>query len=366
MADDGEQPEDSSKTEDPTPKKLEESRKRGQVPQSREINTWITLLGATLVIGIATPSLFSNFTIFLRSYFEQAHQMPGMQGGISLVLSETFWHSLGFIAIPLLVLMFSAFIGPFMQFGFLIAPEVLKFDLGKVSPIKGWQRLFSMRSVVEFIKGVLKITVIGVVSFVMVYPYMPGVEHTIGQPFGDLLHEMKDLTIRLLSGILVILLIVAIADLLYQRWEFMKKMRMTKQELKDEYKQTEGDPYIKGRLKQLRVERARKRMMQQVPKADVVITNPTHFAVALQYNPEEMDAPMVIAKGADNVALKIREVAKEHGVELYENKPLARTLFDTVDVDQPIPPDLYKAVAEIISFVFKKKGKLKAKPAAPR
>jgi flagellar biosynthetic protein FlhB len=176
-----------------------------------------------------------------------------------------------------------------------------------------------------------------------------------------MMNEMMSLTIRMLTGILVVLLAVSIADVFYQRWEFNKQMRMTKQELKDEYKQTEGDPYVKGRLKQLRMEKARQRMMQAVPKADVIITNPTHYSIALKYDPDDKPAPVVIAKGVDEVALRIREVAKEHKILFYENKPLARSLYDTVDIDQMVPEELYKAVAEVISFVYQKQGKLKGK-----
>ena len=155
------------------------------------------------------------------------------------------------------------------------------------------------------------------------------------------------------------MLAISVADVIYQRWEFSKQMKMTKQELKDEYKQTEGDPYVKGRLKQLRMEKARQRMMQAVPKADVIITNPTHYSIALKYDPDDKPAPVVIAKGIDEVALRIREVAKEHNVVLYENRPLARSLFDTVEIDQMVPEELFKAVAEVISFVYKQKGKIR-------
>jgi flagellar biosynthetic protein FlhB len=173
------------------------------------------------------------------------------------------------------------------------------------------------------------------------------------------LEELRGLVARLMVGILIILLVIAVLDVLYQRFEHYKKMRMTKQELKDEYKQSEGDPHVKARLRQLRRERARARMMQAVPEADVVITNPTHFAVALKYKPEEMPAPVCVAKGQDAIAQKIREVAKEHDVEIYENPPLARSLFELVELEQEIPQELYQGVAEVISYVFQKQGKLK-------
>jgi len=174
-----------------------------------------------------------------------------------------------------------------------------------------------------------------------------------------MMDEMQILVFQLMSGILIVLLVVAVMDLVYQRYEHMKQMRMTKQELKDEYKQTEGDPHVRAKLRQLRQEKAQARMMQAVPKADVIITNPTHFSIALEYKPETMDAPVLIAKGLDEVAMRIREVAKENDIPLYENVPLARALYDTVEIDQMVPEEHYKAVAEVISYIFQLKGKLK-------
>lgn len=349
---------DASKTEDATPKKLDEARKKGQVAQSKELNTWIMLLAATLLIGISSGNLFTDFKNYLTIFIEQPHMMGSGPGGIGAVLVDISYKTIGLIAIPLIILFFAALIGPFAQVGFLIAPEVLKFDFSKVSPLKGFGRLFSMRSVVEFVKGLLKISIIGVVGFTLIYPYMNGIEHTMDQSVIAMLGNLHSMTMRMLIGMLVALLMISIADVLYQRWEFGKQMRMTKQEVKDEYKQTEGDPHIKGKLKQLRYEKARQRMMQAVPKADVIITNPTHFSVALKYDTETMDAPTVVAKGVDEVAFRIRELGKEHNVEIVENPPLARSLYADVELDQTIPPELFKAVAEVISYVFQKRGKL--------
>ncbi len=359
MAEGDDQPDEASKTEDATPKKLEDARKRGQVAQSRDLNTWIILLTATLLIGTAAPLMFSNLTDFLAEFLAQAHTMPGTPGGIGIVLTETMRRSLSATYFVFLALIAAAIAGPLLQVGPLVAPEVLKPDLSKVSVFKGFARLFSLKSLAEFIKGLLKMSAVGIVGFVMVYPYMDGAEHSIELTPVQMLEEIESLSIRMMIGILVALLAIALADLLFQKWEFAKQMRMTKQEIKDEYKQTEGDPFIKGKLRQIRMERARQRMMQNVPKADVVITNPTHFSVALQYDTEVSDAPIVVAKGIDELALRIREVATEHDIILFENPPLARTLYDTVDLDQPIPEDMYKAVAEVISYVYKKKGKIK-------
>lgn len=358
MADDNDQ-DDASKTEDPSAKKLEEGRNRGQVAQSRDLSTWVMLLAATLLLGTATPSMFSDLTVFMRTFLERAHEMPAGPGGISAILTDTAIASLKACAIFFIILMFAAILGPTMQIGLMFAPDVIKPDLSKISIMKGVKRLFSIKSIVEFVKGLLKMIAIGAVGFTLVAPYLEGIEHSIEISPMEGLIEMKSLSIRMMTGILIALLSIALADFLFQRWEFMKQMRMTKQEVKDEYKQTEGDPYVKGKLKQLRMEKARQRMMQAVPKADVIITNPTHFSIALKYDPEISEAPIVIAKGVDEVAARIREIAKEHDIILYENPPLARTLYDTVDIDDPIPVDLYKAVAEIISFVYRKKGKIK-------
>lgn len=359
---DSEQADDSQKTEEPTPKKIEESRKRGQVALSREINNWVMLFTGTIVVLAIGPYALGAMKNHMQSYIEKAHIMPSIPGGFGFVLGESFWAVVGILTLPLLILMAAAFLAPFLQIGPLFAPEVLKPDISKISPLKGFQRLFSMRSIMEFIKGILKIGIIGVVGVILLYPFYDKVDHMIGLPVPTMLDELQILVIRLMAGILVVLLVVAVIDLIYQRYEHYKKMRMTKQELKDEYKQTEGDPHVRAKLKQLRQEKARARMMQAVPEADVVITNPTHYSIALKYDPEEMDAPILVAKGTDDLAMRIREVAKENDIPLYENKPLARVLFDTVDLDQMIPPEHYQAVAEVISYIFQLKGKLSPAP----
>ncbi len=355
---DGEQPDESQKTEEPTAKKLEESRKKGQVALSREVNNWLMIMAGTLVVLVLGPHVLTRLKNHMALYIEHAAQMPGVPGGFHQILGESFLIVLGILFLPLAILMAVAFLGPFLQVGPLFAPEVIKPDLSKVSPIKGFGRLFSMRSIMEFVKGILKIGVIAVVGVIILYPFYMVVDHLVGMPVPLVLGELRDLVARMMTGILIVLLVIAVIDLVYQRFEHYKKMRMTKQELKDEYKQAEGDPHVKARLRQLRRERAMTRMMQSVPEADVVITNPTHFAVALKYKPGEMSAPVCVAKGQDLIAQKIREVANENKVEIVENPPLARSLYDVVEIDQEIPENMYKAVAEVISFVFKKQGRL--------
>ena len=355
---DGDKPDDASKTEDPTPKRLEEARRKGQVPLSREMNSWLMLLAATLLIMAFSQPMLSNTKEFLKFYLEQSHALPGAPGGLAIIMGGAFWEMMKILALPLIILMLAAFMGPFLQVGPLWAPEIIKPDLSKLSPIKGFERLFSRRAVLEFLKGILKLSIVSVVGVMLLRPFFGSIDHMVGLPMLLMLDEMKFLVLRMLAGTLIAFLIIAVIDLVYQRMEFMKKMRMTKQELKDEYRQSEGDPMVKGRLRQLRAEKARQRMMANVPKADVVITNPTHFAVALQYNPDTMEAPICVAKGMDNIALKIREIAKENNVTIYESPPLARVLYDSVEIDEAIPAEHFKAVAQVISYVFRMKGKL--------
>ena len=355
---DGEQEDDSQKTEDPTQKKLDDARKKGQVALSREVNNWVMLCAGTLLVASMSGWIMSDLSVIMRSFIEQAHEMPQLPGGVRDLLGGIFFNVLLILGLPLLFLMFAAFIGPFAQVGPMFSPESIAPKIDKISPIKGFSRLFSMRSLMEFLKGILKIGLVGGVGFFLLYPFFASVDHMVGQPLMFFLDELYILVVRLLVGVLIVMLVVAVVDLVFQRQQHYKKMRMSKREVKDEYRQAEGDPQIRARLRQLRAERARNRMMQAVPEADVVITNPTHFAVALKYKPEEMDAPMCVAKGQDNIALRIREIAKENNVIIYEDKPLARTLFKTVEIDQTIPAEQYKAVAEVISFVFKQKGQL--------
>ncbi len=356
---DGEQTDDSQKTEDPTPKKLEEARKRGQVPLSREVNNWVMMAAASLFIMVFATPMMRDLGSVMRVYIEQAHALPQLPGGLAVVLGDGMKQVVKIMFLPFLLFMAAAFLAPFLQIGPLFAPEVIKPDWGKVSPIKGFGRLFSLRSIVEFVKGILKLGVIGLIAFIIVYPYFDRLEHMIDMPILTVMWEMKVIVMKMMIGVLVALAIIAGLDLIYQRQEYNKKMRMSRQEIKDEYKQSEGDPQIKGKLRQLRAERARQRMMQNVPSADVVITNPTHYSIALKYNPDENPAPIVVAKGIDNVAMRIREIAKENDIILYENKPLARALYDVVEIDEMIPTEHFQAVAEIISYVFKLKGKLR-------
>jgi len=353
----GDEQDDSQRTEDPTPKKLEEARKRGEVPMSKEANTWFMLMVSTVIIAAFIPEMMARLSDLMKTMIEQSWQLYGSPG-ISKVVEAMVIQVFVICGMPLLVLFFAAMAGPFAQVGPLLSTEPIIPKLDKLSPIKGFERLFSKRSLFEFIKGILKVAIVATVSISVLKPFMAGIEHLIDMPMQQVMAEMMIVFIKLMSAILMVMFILAGLDVLFQRYVHMQQMKMSKQEIKDEYRQSEGDPHIKSRLRQLRMERARGRMMQNVPGATVVVTNPTHFAVALKYEPDEMDAPLCVAKGQDLIALKIREIAEEAGVTIVENPPLARTLFKVVEIDETIPSEHYKAVAEVISYVFRLKKRL--------
>lgn len=351
---------DAQKTEDPTSKKLEDTRKKGQVPLSREMNSWVMLLAGTILIVGYGGHLLSEIAGLLHGIVEASAttRLSDSEGMFGDFMSVILIDVVKILAPVFLFLMIAAFAAPFVQIGPLFAPESIKPDLSKISPIKGFARIFSLRSVMEFVKGVIKIGLVTAVSALILYPYMAGIDHLMNLDTVNILKEILEVFLRMMIGILAVFFVVAALDVFYQRYEHLKKMRMTKQEVKDEYKQAEGDPHVKGRLKQLRMQKSQQRMMSSVPEADVIVTNPTHYSIALKYNPQEMDAPVMVAKGVDDVAMRIREVAKEHDITIYEAPPLARALFDTLEINDMIPEEHFQAVAKIISYVFKLKGKL--------
>ncbi|HEY8962895.1 MAG TPA: flagellar biosynthesis protein FlhB [Alphaproteobacteria bacterium] len=353
----GDEQDDSQKTEDPTAKKLEEARKRGQVPMSKEVNTWLMLVVSTVLIVAFAPIVMERLTFLLRVVLEQSWQLHSDTGLIN-VLAQLMFQVFAIIGMVLAILFLASGIGPFAQIGPLLSYETIKPKLDKLSPMAGFKRLFSKKSFFEFIKGLIKISIIGAVSVAILKPFFNGMEHFIELPLQGVMAEMMTIFIKLMIGILTVLAVLAGIDLLFQRYSHYQQMRMSRQEIKDEYKQTEGDPHVRSRLRQIRMERARNRMMQNVPTSTVVVTNPTHFAVALKYDPDSMDAPVCVAKGQDLIALRIRELANDNGVIIVENPPLARTLFKAVDIDEAIPPEHYKAVAEVISYVFRMQKKL--------
>jgi flagellar biosynthetic protein FlhB len=355
MADDQDE---GGKTEDPTQRKLDEARKKGQVPMSRELNHFMLILAAALVtLTIATP-LMRSLGEHMMGYIANVHTIPASTPAeVGIALRQSLLDGLRFLFLPLLAFVVAGLAASLLQVGPMLAADQIMPKLERISIFKGISRLFSRRALMEFLKGVFKIGVVGAVVGWLLWPVLPTLDHTIYLPPQLLLAEVKALVLRLFLGALGVIIVITLADLLFQRLQFFKEMRMSRNELKEEYKQTEGDPQIRQRIRQIRMERARQRMMSEVPKADVVITNPDHYAIALQYQPEKNAAPMVLAMGMDLIAQKIKEVAKEHGIPLVENPPLARALYATAEIEREIPAEHYRAVAEIISYVYKLKNK---------
>tara|TARA_R110002012_G_scaffold41259_4_gene113051 strand:- start:2345 stop:3475 length:1131 start_codon:yes stop_codon:yes gene_type:complete len=348
---DGMSDDDGDKSEEPSARKLSQAREKGQTLSSKEVNNFSVLLGATLIVGLIGPYLLTDLSHALLLYIERPERIDLSAPGP--VLFDTLL-DVGLAMAPALgLLVVLAAGGILMQIGWLIAPQAIMPKLEKISPIAGAKRLFSLKSVVELLKGIVKMMLVGFIAYLIVSPEFTRIELMVQMDIKELLNETHWVAIKLFIGVLAITGVMATVDYLYQRYEFMKQMRMSKQEVRDEHKQTEGDPHVKARLRQLRMERARTRMMAEVPKATVVVTNPTHFAVALKYEMDAMAAPRVVAKGMDAVALRIREVATENDVPLVENRPLARALFDNAELDEEIPEEYFKAVAEVISYVFK-------------
>lgn len=348
---------DSQKTEEPTHKRLEDARKKGQVASSREINSFFILFVFGLIVTAFAPYILRGVNAVLFPFIARPEQIATDAGNLIRVTRHLAADIGVVMIVPVALALFAALGAGFLQNGFNASWEPLKPKLEKISPLKGLKRMFSMKSVVEFIKGILKISLVGIVGTLVIMPYMPYVPLLPSEDTQDILRFIATLTRRMIIGMLIVIFLIAALDYLYQRFEYMKNLRMSKQEIKEEYKQQEGDPHLKQKLKQIRMERARGRMMAAVPKADVVITNPTHYAVALKYEPDSMRAPVLIAKGTDTAAQRIKEIAFKNKIPVLRNPVLARSLYADVEVDASIPQQHYMVVAKIISYVFKLKGK---------
>jgi flagellar biosynthetic protein FlhB len=343
---------DQERTEEPTSKKREKAREEGQVAKSRELAS-VAVLGASLIyFYFGASGLITRIMDMMKSHFSTAGSTPLTIDNIqSLAIDMTFQTFV--ILFPFIVLVVIASLASnLLQVGFMFSAKAIAPKLSKIDPLKGFTRMFSMRSMTELVKSVLKIIIITTVAWLTVRSEIASTLPLMDQEAGEILVYISEVSFKILSTTCWVLLALAILDYAYQKWEHERNLKMTKQEVRDENKQTDGDPLIKGRIRRLQREMARKRMMAAVPKADVVITNPEHLAVALQYTPKNMEAPVVVAKGADLLAVKIREIAAAHHIPVIENKPVAQLLYKMVQVDQAIPETLYKAVAEILAQVY--------------
>jgi flagellar biosynthesis protein FlhB len=353
---------DAQKTEEPTRKRLEDAIERGQVITSRETSSFFLLMAFTLTLTWLAPGIFHNVQLSLSSFIERPDDFVVDQRSIFGLMSDIVMRMGAILLTPLLAFVAAVFAANALQNRFVFSIEPIIPKLDKISLSKGLERLFSARAMVEFTKGVIKIIVVAVVAYMAVAPYFGHLKQLPDVSITGALGYLFMTARRMMIGVCIVMFFIAVFDYLYQRFEYMKSLRMSKQEIRDEFKQQEGDPQVKQRLRQIRVERARKRMMSAVPTADVIVTNPTHYSVALKYDGATMRAPKVVAKGLDNIALRIREVAKENDIPLYENPPLAQALYATVDIDREIPAEHYKAVAEVITYVYRLKGKFTQAP----
>jgi flagellar biosynthetic protein FlhB len=343
---------DTEKTEEPTQKRLEEARRRGDVPKSAEVNTWFAMIGAALVVLLFPGLLTVSLDEALRPFLAGSHAMAVEPESLRDLFSTLGAALLAALAGPFALLAACAVAANLLQHGPIFSTESLGMKVERVSPLAGARRLFSRESLLNLAKGLIKIGVVSVTLAALLWPERDRLESTVRLDLGALLPLVQEETARLLGAVVAVLAFVVGLDFIYQRRRWYERQRMSVQELKEEYRQSEGDPAIKARIRRIRLERSRRRMMADVPKASVVIVNPVHFAVALRYE-RGMNAPVCLAKGADDVALKIRAVAEEHAVPVVENPPLARVLHGTVGIGEEIPEEHYKAVAEIIGFVMR-------------
>lgn len=344
------------KTEQATPRRREKAREKGDVPKSRELTSLLpvwTILLYLLFSGAFFSSLLTYFGSSLRR-------------GVTMTLTETTLMDvfkadtmqMGMMMLPLFMLMLAGvLIVHFLQTGFLLSTVPLTPDLSKINPLQGIKRMFSVNTLYETIKGLFKVAVLSAILYLMLKKEVFNIPLLIDMDIKSIMAFCFGQIKKIVMISALVLTVFAAVDYAFQRWQYSRNLKMTKQEIKEEYKEVEGSPMIKARLKSIQREMARKRMMQEVPRADVVITNPTHYAVALKYDVGKMGAPRVVAKGANLIAAKIKEIARQSGVPVFEDKPLARTLFSSLDVNQEIPEAFYKAVAAILAQVYRMKGK---------
>ena len=348
---------DTEKSEDPTQKRLDDALERGDVAKSQEVNTWFVIAGATLVLSSFSGSIGGGIQMPLRNLIANSWQIRTDGPGLLALAQKLEYILVAALGVPFLLLILAAIAGNIVQHRFVWSAESLKPKFSKISPLSGAKRIFGKQAAANFAKGLFKVIALGAVMVAILWPERSRLDSMMRFDPDALLGVTRTLTLQLLGAVVALLALVAIGDYLFQYRQWFERQKMSLREMKEEFKQSEGDPHIKGRIRQLRFERARKRMMAAVPNADVVVTNPTHFAVALKYDPTQMGAPMVLAKGVDQVAFKIREIAESNNVPVIENPPLARALYAACDIDEEVPSEHYRAVAEVITYVFKLKGR---------
>ena len=346
------------KTEKATSKRKQDERKKGNVFKSTDLITAFSLLITFYSLKFLSPLILKTTQGLIRRYFIAAGTQKAITGADTRIFLIDAYQVIGLTALPLLLISgLTAVVLTMAQTRMLISPERIKFKLSHLNPISGIKKMLSLRSLVELVKAAAKILVLLYIVYRRLIDFLPQFRTFVDKEVTEALSVFGDFILSIVLTAGVVFLLLGILDYAYQWWEYEKNLRMSKQEIKEEYKHTEGDPLIKGRIRELQRKQAMNRMMQSVPNADVVIRNPTHYAVALRYDPDHDRAPIVLAKGADLVALRIVSVAEEHNVTTLENKPLARGLFEAVDLGREVPEKFYQPVAEVLAFVYSLKEK---------
>ncbi len=345
------------KTEDATPRKLQKAREEGQIGKSMEVPSVVVLLVGISTLYAFGGGMYHKLSAVLRESVSFT-VIPDINEAYCIHLFYAFTQQFALILMPVLAAVFAAALAAnLMQVGFAISWKAVEPKFSKVTPISGFSRIISPRALVELVKNVLKLAIIGLVAWFVVQSEMISTLRLYDHDPAHIILFIFKVAFKLVLWVSLVVALLSFLDLLYQKWKFKEDQKMTKQEVKDEHKQSEGDPQVKARIRQLQNEAARKRMMQEVPQADVIVTNPTHLAVALQYDALNMSAPSVTAKGAGPVAERIKAVAREHDIPVVENKPLARNLYKMIDIGGVIPSELYTAVAEVLAYVYQLKRK---------
>lgn len=345
------------KTEEATPKRRQESRKKGQVAKSNEINSVFVILAAFCTLKFLGDHAYNQLTGFMKTTLSSLATPDFTFQSVQLIYVKAVVVLLKTVLPVLFVIMIIAVMINFMQVGAMFSTEVIIPKFSKLNPISGFQRLFSKRSLVELAKSIFKVCIIGYFIYRFAVLQTGDIPKLINMEIIDSVALAASLVLDLAFQIIAVMMILAIFDYIYQWWEHNQSLKMSKQEVKEEFKQTEGNPQIKSKIKEKQRAIAMRRMMQEIPKADVVVTNPTHLAIALKYE-KNMSAPVVLAKGQDFIAERIKQVAREHKVVVVENKPLARALYPVVEIGDVVPPELYQAVAEVLAYVYRLKKRL--------
>lgn len=345
------------KTEKATPRKREDERKKGKVAKSQDVNTAILLLFAFMMLAIFGSSMKDQMMNIYQYTFTEYIHLELTPHSMMLIFTEVILEVAKAIAPVMLVALIAGVAANLLQIGFLFTTEPLKFDLKKIDPIQGAKRIFSIRALVELLKSFLKIAFIGVITFSVIWMYKDEMMMLSLKNADHALAFFGRITMMMGFSAIVALLFLAVLDYAYQRYDFEKNMKMSKQDIKDEQKNIEGDPLIQSKIKEKQRQMAMQRMMSEIPTADVIITNPTHYSIAIKYDENEASAPIVVAKGIDEIAMKIREVAKAHDIITVENRQLARSLYNAVEIGEVIPEQFYQAVAEVLAYVYRLENK---------